>query len=675
MQRSSFANSQIPQYSRKTSISRTSGLTIGSCKNLVLEEKYKYSLLPTSNYSHCVGYSTSPTRLNSPHVTLALPDSVPSSPHTTPALRERSGSATAKIFERREPFLSKKQNPPVTLSSMLQKELNSLVSITPNSRLTSYNIYLTSYIDQLIFSCYSLFDDPKVYLKPDIPYISSFSHERTSYFAVSTSIGIKQLIDVEFQNESYDVYIVITDLTEESASYLKSFSSKMIKFFGTQALKKLIVVSMNDNGVVNDFCTTNEVIKIVDEGELKNTIISTINKSKMSLLSSRLDVVKKVIILGDYFVGKSTLFKYLTQGSEEKNKFYEASVGITSKRSFIGDIDVFDMPGDFRMKAQINESNDDKTIEERAVDNTISYLHEKQIGGDLIIVMYDVTRITTVTYAQNLIKELKRVYPFASIIVLGNKLDLAYEYGIEPINCEFNNVNDMISLSLNPITKQVSEKLLNRIKFLLQSSTIDFSNFTKEFTKEGIVKVIEEYPKSSKGISKLVLLENARITIGMSKQKIGTKPFYFLMDQTTTFEEVEKKNRFGLVITSKHQNICMLFKEESQRKEWKASLTESLIVVKIGTLISKIVIQRFIHEALNEIGNEYDHDSDIERFISSVNSHLPSNNYSFPDPISSNINATISNNVVTSQVTSTSSPIDKMRSQTLKRSSRLSLLM
>ena len=140
-------------------------------------------------------------------------------------------------------------------------------------------------------------------------------------------------------------------------------------------------------------------------------------------------------------------------------------------KSFDGAYDVYDLPGNFREEIDFHTKNDfGKKSDERLIEKTIGFLHERQLNADVFVVVYDLSKVTTIIYAKQLVEQLKKSYPTSSIVLIGNKVDLAEQFQLEHDNTEFNDVNDMMIVTGNVVNTKNIEKLNNRIRFLIEKA-------------------------------------------------------------------------------------------------------------------------------------------------------------------------------------------------------------
>ena len=533
---------------------------------------------------------------------------------------------------------------PNEYNTMVESEMKTLVTPYALPRSVSSSLFLLSYNDDLTYLLMKQFEDPRIYLFPSYPFVSSDTVDRRQMsFSVTTSIGMSRMFDFMFTDDIYDHYIIVTDDSKESYDYLQNVLEWLNQHFGEDITAKLIVVKTAEKNEVDDFCNQNNLVHIDKIANIKQTISALSTRMTRSFMFSPLKTEsnKKVAIVGDYFVGKSTIFKWLTN---KTNTFvdlirYRHTNRLITKKSFDGTYDVYDIPGNFREEIDFHSKSDQgKKTEDRLLDKTIGFLNEHQLNADVFVVVYDMTRVSTITYAKRLVEQLKKSFPSTCIILIGNKVDLAEEYQLENDNIEFNDVNDMMITKGNVVNKKDIDKLNTRIKFLMEKAHVNVSMFTKKFFKEETMKIIDFYPIMSKESTKVIKLDKTRFMISQPRAKAGSKPLISLLDDLKTIEVIKRKKDVGLALTFyQHDGFCMLFKEEELRRQWEQSIKENLAITSAGKMIGKIIVQRFLCETIDQILKGNKKDLRLNYFMNGINNRLPRYHYAFPEPLQEDI--------------------------------------
>ncbi|ELP86725.1 hypothetical protein EIN_306710 [Entamoeba invadens IP1] len=669
MLRSSLSNASARLGSRSGSITIGSGL-------YQQKERYQYTLMSTSSYLKKLNPPNS-SPLRSSAASPNLPDSSPLSPVTSPDVRSRSSSSAAleqntfvplETYTKEQVLLRTKSHTEKTESNyptfqldkmspkstprdenekveqtLLLKELQALTALPTATRTTATNIYLASYSDALTSHLNLFLTDFKACFKHSMPHISTHHSERTRYFGVETAIGFGDLNDVIFLSDSVDIYVIIADSSDLSFLYLTAFVQKLAKAFGSQAIKKVVVYTTSPNTSVNTYCQVNDIPEVTDRDVLKAEITRHNEEFQKNEQTKSKEPSKRVILLGDYFVGKTTLFHHLTNS---KYNGYEASFETFTKKESRNEFDVIDTPGNFRFQVRLNKEQLDTTMEgknedERAVELTMNYLHEKQIGGELIVVLYDVTRKETKRYAELLTESLQRVFPFSSVVVIGNKLDIADELKMEVEECAMEGVSDILMMTLSDgRVGGVIDKLRERLTFLMQPKRLDLVCFKKSFGVEETYKVCEDFciesGKSAKSEKRLVRVERGHLIVLNSKGKASGKSRNYNLDENSAIVETQRKKMNCVVIKTRNGNIGVCFKDEKKEKEFKENIIEAQVVNKIGKGVLKVICKQFLREALNELVDE-----DIETFTKQVENYIGKTDYVFPDHLKTEVDMVV----------------------------------
>ncbi len=171
----------------------------------------------------------------------------------------------------------------------------------------------------------------------------------------------------------------------------------------------------------------------------------------------------KIVIIGDYSVGKSTLIANFVE--KRFRESYIPTIGVQiSKRSY-----------------KINEDLVDLMIWDLAGQQSFAKVRQKFYGGaDGIFIVYDITRKTSLENVKNWYRESVKYAGSVPCVLIGNKIDLTDERVV--------NNDDVINLLEN-----------NKINF---KTTIETSAKTGEKVEEAfyslVKSVLEKYKQKSK---------------------------------------------------------------------------------------------------------------------------------------------------------------------------------
>ncbi|KAL7713382.1 Ras family protein [Entamoeba marina] len=574
---------------------------IGIDKNTndLVQDPYKYELYSGSSYTQFFNNKQPPkSRLS--------------------GLASEDSNETNKIsnFDNVSSFI-----PNTTSKEMLYTEMKSLVNPTaPQMRISTINCYVSSYSNTTTFEVENQFKNINDYFHPIQKHVSSYHSNRNYYFTLSSNLGITEFKEFSFLNGKFDIYLVAVDNSYQSVSYAQNYLQQLTMYNGTKCLEQVCVVMIKPNSVMTHYCKDNEITYCDGLSGVKEKMVLIYEKYNHRRVNDKsgTGVNKKVLILGDYFVGKTSLFKLLTDSPQST---YESTETFKSKQCNLNGkpqmIDFYDIPGDFRLRA-LNKQNSGKSNEQAAVEECISYLHEKQIVANGVVVMYDSLRKETVDYAQLIIQEYKRISPQSIIIVVGNKEDLLENFDSTPKCYLFDQADYTTSLSLLKPDNAIITKFLDRIKFLLQATRLDLSYFSKQFIIESAVRVIENFDNNSDK---------------EQKKLIGSKSTKIALTPKTTLTDYNKDGKYGIIVLTESSKTLFVFKKEESALNWKKTLLDNINVSAISKAISTAIVQHMVQEALSELISDFDQNEDVESFAEQVKGVLPSNNYSFPAPI------------------------------------------
>ncbi|WP_378181051.1 Rab family GTPase [Aquimarina sp. SS2-1] len=120
---------------------------------------------------------------------------------------------------------------------------------------------------------------------------------------------------------------------------------------------------------------------------------------------------KKVVLLGHFGVGKTSLFRRFIDNEFSEN--YKVTLGVQIKKK------VIEMPGGRELSMIIWDTEGHTDIE----DTRKSYL----LGSSAFIYVFDLTRIDTYKDIKEDLAYLSKNHPKVKIKIIGNKIDLVNE--------------------------------------------------------------------------------------------------------------------------------------------------------------------------------------------------------------------------------------------------------